>query len=105
MALRKLLVLGVLAVVAMVIASPVLAASGIAKVDTFLDKISTLLKGAGITVCAISLMWAGYKFFFAHADVMYCVRIVAGGLLIGAPRRSPATSWDRPKPRLPGGNG
>ncbi|OPY63613.1 MAG: Type IV secretion system protein virB2 precursor [Syntrophorhabdaceae bacterium PtaU1.Bin034] len=83
MAPRRLFVIGILAVVVMVTASPVLAASGIAKVDTFLDKISTLLKGAGVTVCAISLMWAGYKFFFAHADMMYCVRIVAGGLLIG----------------------
>ncbi|OPY76825.1 MAG: Type IV secretion system protein virB2 precursor [Syntrophorhabdus sp. PtaU1.Bin153] len=81
--MQKLFILCTLLVVAAVSVSPVLAASGIAKVDTFLDKISTALKGAGIVVCTISLMWAGYKFFFAHADMMYCVRIVAGGLLIG----------------------
>lgn len=80
---QRLFVLATLFTVIMVSVSPVLAASGIAKVDTFLDKISSALKGAGVVVCAISLMWAGYKFFFAHADMMYCVRIVAGGLLIG----------------------
>lgn len=80
---ERFYVVGMLLAVAVVTVSPALAASGIAKVDTFLDKISTALKGAGVVVCAISLMWAGYKFFFAHADMMYCVRIVAGGLLIG----------------------
>jgi hypothetical protein len=82
-AAQRLFVVAMLFSVVIIAVSPVLAASGIAKVDTFLDKISTALKGAGVVVCAISLMWAGYKFFFAHADMMYCVRIVAGGLLIG----------------------
>ena len=83
MAAKRLLVLGILAAIVLINISPVLAASGISKVDTFLDKISTALKGAGIVVCAIALMWAGYQFFFRHADMMYCARIVGGGLLIG----------------------
>ena len=82
-AAERFFLIGILAAVVIVNVSPVLAASGIAKVDTFLDKISTALKGAGIVVCAIALMWAGYQFFYRHADMMYCARIVGGGLLIG----------------------
>lgn len=79
----KVLIIGAMLIIVGVVAAPAFAGSGIAKVDTFLDKISTALKGAGVVVCAIALMWAGYQFFFRHADMMYCARIVGGGLLIG----------------------
>jgi hypothetical protein len=81
---KTLLILCMLLAVGMAIVTPALAASGIAKVDTFLDKISTALKGAGLITFAIAIMWAGYKFLFAHADMAYCGRILAGGLLIGS---------------------
>jgi len=79
---RILLCLIMLLVFAVNVA-PVFAASGIAKVDTFLDKISSALKGVGIVVCAIAFMWAGYKMMYQHHAIGECAKIIAGGLIVG----------------------
>lgn len=63
--------------------SPVFAASGITKVDSFLDKVSSALKGVGIVVCAIAFMWAGYKMMYQHHAIGECAKIIAGGLIVG----------------------
>ena len=80
---KSILLCYILLLVVAVNVSPVLAASGIAKVDTFLDKISSALKGVGIVVCAIAFMWAGYKMMYQHHSIGECAKIIAGGLIVG----------------------
>jgi len=56
---------------------------GLAKVNTFVENITSMLTGISIGVVTVAIMWAGYKFLFKHADLAEVGKIVAGGLLIG----------------------
>ncbi len=58
-------------------------AQGVEKVNTFIDNVLTLLRGASIAVVTIAVMWAGYKYLYKHADLAEVGKILAGGLLIG----------------------
>ena len=68
---------------AMLAMEPALAQSGLQKVNTFLENVLSVLRGASIAVVTIAIIWAGYKFLFKHADVGEIAKILAGGLLIG----------------------
>jgi type IV secretion system protein VirB2/type IV secretion system protein PtlA len=59
------------------------AAGGLDKVNTFVENVLVVLRGASIGIVTIAIMWAGYKFLFKHADIAECGKILAGGLLIG----------------------
>lgn len=59
------------------------AQGGVQKVNTFLDNILSILRGASVAVVTIAIIWAGYKFLFKNADMRECLMIVGGGLLIG----------------------
>ncbi|MDR1709130.1 MAG: TrbC/VirB2 family protein [Candidatus Accumulibacter sp.] len=62
----------------------VLAASGgLDKVNSFMESVLSVLHGVAITVVTISIMWAGYKYLFKHADIGEAAKILCGGLLIG----------------------
>lgn len=56
---------------------------GLGKVNTFLENVLSVLRGASIAVVTIAIIWAGYKFLFKHADIAEVGKILAGGLLIG----------------------
>ena len=56
---------------------------GLDKVNTFMDSIAAILRGASIATVTLSIMWAGYKMLFTNADVMEVGKIVGAGLLIG----------------------
>jgi type IV secretion system protein VirB2/type IV secretion system protein PtlA len=56
---------------------------GLDKINTFMDNVLSILRGASIAVVTIAIMWAGYKFLFKHADIAECGKILGGGLLIG----------------------
>jgi hypothetical protein len=56
---------------------------GLAKVNTFVDSILSILQGVSIAVVTIAIIWAGYKFLFKNADIAEVGKILAGGLLIG----------------------
>jgi len=79
------LLLAITGFAALLLADPVLAqgVGGLAKVNTFMDNVLSVLRGISITVVTIAIMWAGYKFLFKHADMAECAKILAGGLLIG----------------------
>jgi len=73
-----------LAVLAMLAMDPALAQSGgLEKVNSFLETVLSILRGASIAVVTIAIIWAGYKFLFKHADVGEVAKILGGGLLIG----------------------
>jgi len=79
---KDAIIVAVVAVLAAV--TQVQAASGISKVDTLLEKISTALLGIGVVVITIALMWGGYKLAFAHASKEEIAKPVLGGLLVGS---------------------
>lgn len=58
-------------------------AQGLSSVNTFLDTVVTLLKGAGVAIVTISIMWCGYKMLFKGAAFSEVAMIFVGGLLIG----------------------
>lgn len=58
-------------------------AEGLESVNTFLETVTTLLKGAGIGIVTIAIMWAGYKLLFQKSGIMEIAPLFAGALLIG----------------------
>lgn len=58
-------------------------AQGLEKVNTFMNNVVAVLRGASLAVVTIAIMWAGYKYLFKHADIAEVGKILAGGLLIG----------------------
>ncbi len=71
-------------IVLITVTSPALAQTGgLDKVNTFMDNVVAILRGASIAVVTAAIMWAGYKFLFKHADIAEVGKIVLGGLLIG----------------------
>ena len=56
---------------------------GLQKVNSFLDMVLSILRGASIGVVTVAIMWAGYELLFAHAQVGKIIKILGGGLLIG----------------------
>jgi type IV secretory pathway VirB2 component (pilin) len=57
---------------------------GLDKVNSFMDNVLGILRGASIAVVTVAIIWAGYKFLFKHADMGECAKILGGGLLIGS---------------------
>lgn len=49
-----------------------------------LNNFQTLLKGASVVVVTLAIMWAGYKFLFARAEISECGKIIAAGVMIGS---------------------
>lgn len=65
-------------------ASPVMAAGGgLSSVNTFMEQVVSMLKGAGVLIVTIAIMWAGYKMLFKGASFSEVALIFVGGLLIG----------------------
>lgn len=79
-------VLGLLVVATgLFVGDPAFAQSGgIDKVNTFMENVLNVLRGASIAVVTIAIIWAGYKFLFKHADIGEVGKILGGGLLIGS---------------------
>ena len=59
------------------------AAEGLESVNTFLDTVVTMLKGAGVLIVTVAIMWCGYKMIFKGASFSEVAMIFVGGLLIG----------------------
>ena len=55
----------------------------IAKVNTVMTNVQTILVGVSITVLTIAILWVGYKMAFQHAKWSEVSNIVIGGILIG----------------------
>lgn len=55
----------------------------IAKVNTVMTNVQTLLVGVAVTMFTIALMWAGFKMAFQHAKWSEISNIVIGGILVG----------------------
>lgn len=49
-----------------------------------LNNFQSLLKGASVVVVTLAIMWAGYKFLFARAEISECGKILAAGVMIGS---------------------
>ncbi len=58
-------------------------AQGLGSVNTFMSTVITLLKGAGVLIVTIAIMWCGYKMIFKGASFSEVAMIFVGGLLIG----------------------
>ena len=58
-------------------------AAGLDKVNTFMENVAAILRGAAVVTVTVAVMWAGYKFLFMNATVMEVMNIVIAGLLIG----------------------
>lgn len=71
------------ALLGLLMVSPVFAQGGLDKVNTFAENIVSILQGLSVVVVTGAIMWAGYKFLFAHAQMAEILKILAGGLLIG----------------------
>ncbi len=59
-------------------------AQGLGSVNTFLNTVVSLLKGAGVLIVTVAIMWCGYKMIFKGASFSEVALIFVGGLLIGA---------------------
>jgi len=62
---------------------PAFAQGGLSSVNTFMQTVVDLLKGAGILIVTIAIMWCGYKMIFKGASFSEVAMIFVGGLLIG----------------------
>lgn len=49
-----------------------------------LQNIETILNGISIVVVTLAVMWSGYKFLFARAEISECGKILAAGIMIGS---------------------
>lgn len=58
-------------------------AQGLSSVNTFMETVVSLLKGAGVLIVTIAIMWCGYKMVFKGASFSEVAMIFIGGLLIG----------------------
>ena len=58
-------------------------AQGLDSVNSFLDTVVGLLKGAGVLIVTVAIMWCGYKMIFKGASFSEVAMIFVGGLLIG----------------------
>lgn len=58
-------------------------AQGLGSVNTFMQTVVNLLKGAGVLIVTIAIMWCGYKMLFKGASFSEVAMIFVGGLLIG----------------------
>ena len=56
----------------------------IAKVNTVMNTVQTILFGVAIAVFTIALMIAGFKMAYSHAKWTEVSNIVIGGILVGA---------------------
>jgi len=64
-------------------AEPAFAQGGLSSVNTFMQTVVDLLRGAGILIVTIAIMWCGYKMLFKGASFSEVAMIFVGGLLIG----------------------
>lgn len=55
----------------------------IAKVNTVLTNIQTILVGASLLIVTIAIIWAGFKMVFQHAKWSEVSNIVIGAIFIG----------------------
>jgi type IV secretion system protein VirB2 len=55
----------------------------IAKVNTVMTNIQTVLVGAAVIVFTLAIMFAGFKMAFQHAKWSEISNIVIGGILVG----------------------
>ncbi len=58
-------------------------AQGLSSVNTFMTTVINLLRGAGVLIVTIAIMWCGYKMLFKGASFSEVAMIFVGGLLIG----------------------
>jgi len=62
---------------------PAFAQGGLSSVNTFLDNVVSILRGAGVLIVTVAIMWCGYKMIFKGASFSEVAMIFVGGLLIG----------------------
>jgi len=55
----------------------------IAKVNTVMTNVQTVLVGIAVIVFTIAIMWAGFKMAFQHAKWSEISNIVIGGIFVG----------------------
>lgn len=80
---KMLAIMALFVGLALMAVEPAFAQGGLDKVNTFMDNVLGVLRGASIAVVTVAIMWAGYMFLFKKADITDCGKILAGGLLIG----------------------
>jgi len=59
------------------------AAEGLSQVNEFLQSVIGILKGAGILIVTLAIMWAGYKILWGGASFREISPIFIGALFIG----------------------
>jgi type IV secretion system protein VirB2 len=55
----------------------------IAKVNTVMTNVQTVLTGVAVTIFTVAIIWAGFKMAFQHAKWTEVSNIVIGGILVG----------------------
>lgn len=75
--------LSMVAVFLFFISPAAFAQGGLGQVNTFLETVVSLLKGAGVLIVTVAIMWTGYKMIFKGAAFSEVAMIFVGGLLIG----------------------
>jgi len=64
-------------------AEPAFAQGGLSSVNTFMQTVVDILRGAGVLIVTIAIMWCGYKMIFKGASFSEVAMIFVGSLLIG----------------------
>ena len=75
------LIAAFLAVLLAVVATPAFAQ--IAKVNTVLETVRSVLLGVSVVLFTISFIWVGYKMAFQHAKWSEVSNILIGGIFVG----------------------
>ncbi len=72
-----------LAVAALALGRPALAAGGFDKINTTVTNVNTILVTISIAVVTIAIIWAGFKMIFQGARLADVANVLIGGTLVG----------------------
>ena len=73
-----------LLVISIFYAEPALAQGGVSALDTGLERIITILRGAGVAIITLAIMWCGYKVGWGGATIQDVAKPFLGAVLIGS---------------------
>lgn len=61
---------------------PAFALGGLAKANTVLVAVVTVLRGCSISIGTIAIIFTGYKLMYQHAQLKDCSHVLVGGTII-----------------------
>lgn len=83
LAVRHRSTLAVAALAALFLFAGPASAAGLDSANAFLQKVIDILRGAGILVVSLAIIWTGYKILFGGASFREMAPLFIGALFIG----------------------